>query len=170
MEVDEITKAIHECRAVAHDQLTAGFFEKARVRRQEGTPNPANPDEVWRVGPSGSGHYVKRDKIPTNEDYYNRSTPIKSLFQLKKGNKVFLKIGNAETGFTYYFAKVKSAAKDHRDDVTFVTPRGTEQYVKPGGEWRVRLFSNAKEGKIDPSEAGKVKAADGPEARVLDEE
>jgi hypothetical protein len=181
MQVDEVTKAFHEISRYRADHLrkalggftesglcTGDTFEKAkRFKRIEGTPDPQNPNKVWHISPSGSGHYVEKVKVPTSKDYYDKCEIIVNLLQLHRGNKVFVKIGNADRGFMYSFGKIKNAAKDNLDDVVVELKSGGTISIKPGSEWRIRRFTKTIEGQIDPSEAGKVKAADGPEAREV---
>lgn len=181
--VDEVTRVFHEANQYRHDHLrkAIGAFEgnltdgdtleKARrAKRLEGTPDPNNPNKVWHISPSGSGHYVEKNKVPTPKDYYEKCEIIKNLLQLQRGNKVFVKVGSAEHGFKYSFGKVKEAAKDNRDDVTIKFTNGSIIFIKPGSEWRIRRFTKTVEGNIeDPSECGKDKAANTPESRTLND-
>lgn len=172
----DVLKYIADVTAITVKELKNGNeeamndgIEKARRKHYEGEVDPNDPRKVWRTGRSGRGRFVLAQKAPAKREYYDNGEIIKNILQLRRGNKVVVKLGSLGGGFNYVLGIVNKAPKDSNDDV-IISLSGKKMNFEPASAWRIRRITKTVEGQVDPSEAGKVLAADGPEARILDDD
>lgn len=168
--VDEVTRAFHEANQCRHDHLrkAIGAFEG----------NLTDGDALEKGG-FGSGRYphkkrkvVNKRKVDKNWNYaqeeFLAAKPIGEEDRLKPGDIVMVKF-RFEDGLSKYTEATVLHPGNGIDGVSINIYGASKAfpYTIPIEDVRIKKKVAHPKAKINPADAGKVRAADGPEAREI---
>lgn len=171
--VDEVTRAFHEANQYRHDHLckAIGAFEG----------NLTDGDALEKGG-FGSGRYLHKKRKTVNkrkadknwnytQEEFLSAKPIGEEDRLKPGDIVMVRYRFRDGLLKYTEAKVQYPGNgvDGISIQIYGAPKPFP-YELAADDVRIKKKVAHPTPKTDPAEAGKVKAADGPEAREIKED